>query len=73
MSGENLLQAIFSMRPQNLALKMPKFKLSSDGNIAELTKRMGLYSVFDPSQSNFSRISDDCKLFLNLNGFDTLI
>lgn len=52
--------------PENVAVQIPRFKISSDiNNLKELLMDMGLRKMFDRSEANFDALSEDADLFVS--------
>jgi len=52
--------------PENVAVQLPRFKISSDiNNLKELLMDMNLRKMFDSSQAQFDALASDPELFVS--------
>jgi serpin B len=59
-----LNQMLGQMQSNNTALTLPKFKFSSDYDLTETLKTMGMPLAFDPYLADFSGINDTDQLYI---------
>jgi serpin B len=55
---------LFSMRLTQVTVQMPKMRVESDGHIQEILSKLGMKTIFDQKNANFSRISDTDGLYI---------
>jgi len=65
LEPKDLLIKLSEMQLQKVSVKLPKMKLSADGQMKEVLSRMGLSSMFHPHLANFSKISQNEGLFVS--------
>ena len=56
---------VASLKPSDVDLRIPKFKISTDLTLNEMLKDLGMKSALDPMKADFSGISSQQDLFLS--------
>ena len=65
LTSENLETWLKRMRKQEVRLFLPRFKMTSQFQLAEVLKSLGMTLAFSPQQADFSGISSNEELYIS--------
>ena len=65
LTAENLSRWLSGLRKQEVRVSLPRFKLTSQFQLADVLKAMGMTRAFTPGEADFSGMSSEEELFLS--------